>query len=279
MFFVFNFNRMSEKSDFVCSFCKKILKNPINLPCFDIICEHHLKEASVLKAKSIKCSTCKVTFNLDTHTFVPNRQLNNLLVKKQFLSDEEKDLKKSLERSLQDFFKLSENYHHAKNALDLKTYEHFQEIRFQLDLRREKLIEKIDEVYLNMIEQTKKIEASFSNNSLKNLENIDILKTSHSSTLKEEIEELNESFRDTNLSTNKIKEKYKKHQEANAKIKSKLNEMSQIEEHLKASNEFKSNEESVINQDFFGSLKLNGFLSNAFYLIKLIITFFFNFLY
>jgi hypothetical protein len=264
MFFVFNFNRMSEKSDFVCSFCKKILKNPINLPCFDIICEHHLKETSVLHDKSIKCSTCKVTFNLDTHTFVPNRLLKNLLEKQFYLSDEEKDLKKSLENSLQDFFKLSEGYHQAKNAIGLKAHEHFQEMRYQMDLHREKLIEKIDEVYLNMIAQNKNIEASFSSNLSKKLEQMDTLKTSHSNTLEEELEELNDSFRDINLSAQTLKEKYKKQEEANAKIKSKLNEMSQIEEHLKTSNEFKSNEESFIDQDFFGSLKLNNNLSNAF---------------
>jgi hypothetical protein len=254
---------MSEKSDFVCSFCKKILKNPINLPCFDIICEHHLKEASVLHDKSIQCATCKVTFNVDTHTFVPNRLLKNLLEKQFYLSDEEKDLKKSLENSLQDFFKLSEGYHQAKNAIGLKTHEHFQEIRFQIDLRRENLIEQIDKIYLNMIEQTKKFEVSFSKNSLPNLEKMDTLKTSHSNTLEEELEELNDSFRDIHLSAQTLKEKYKKQEEANAKFKSKLNEMSQIEEHLKTSNEFKSNEESFIDQDFFGSLKLVDFISNV----------------
>jgi len=256
---------MSEKSDFICSFCSKILKNPINLPCFDIICEHHLTETSVLHDKWIKCATCKVTFDLDTHTFVPNRILKNLLEKQFYLSDEEKYLKKSLENSLQDFFKLSEGYDQAKNTIGLKAHEHFQEIRYQIDLHREKLIEKIDKIYLSMIEQTKNVEASVSNNLSKKLEQMDTLgKTSHSNTLEEELEKLNDSLRETNLSANKLKEKFRKQEEANAKIKSKLNKISQIEEHLKASNEFKSNEELFIDQDFFGSLKLNTNLSNAF---------------
>jgi hypothetical protein len=255
---------MSEKSDFICSFCSKILKNPINLPCFDIICEHHLKETSVLHDKCIKCATCKVTFDLDTHTFVPNRILKNLLEKQFYLSDEEKFLKKSLENSLQDFFKLSEGYDQARNAIGLKAHEHFQEIRYQIDLHREKLIEKIDKIYLSMIEQTKNVEASVSNNLSKKLEQMDTLKTSYSNTLEEELEKLNDSLRETNLSANKLKEKYRKQEEANARIKSKLNEMSQIEEHLKASNEFKSNEDSFKDKDFFGSLKLNTNLSNAF---------------
>jgi len=255
---------MSEKSDFVCSFCSKILKNPINLPCFDIICEHHLTETSVLHDKCIKCATCKVTFDLDTHTFVPNRILKNLLEKQFYLSDEEKYLKKSLENSLQDFFKLSEGYDQARNAIGLKAHEHFQEIRYQIDLHREKLIEKIDKIYLKMIEQTKNVEASVSNNLSKNLEQMDTVKTSHSNTLEEELEKLNDSLRETNLSANKLKEKYRKQEEANARIKSKLNKMSHIEDHLKASNEFKSNEDSFKDQDFFGSLKLNTNLSNVF---------------
>ena len=137
---------MNSKSDFVCAFCSKILKDPINLPCADIICEHHLKEPTVLKEKSIKCmvAECKRKFNLDTHEFGSNKFAKNLLEKEAYLSVDEKCLKKSLLESLQEFYLLSDEYRQKRNEFELESHEHFQEIRRRLDLHREKLKNKID---------------------------------------------------------------------------------------------------------------------------------------
>ena len=254
---------MSEKSDFVCSFCLKILKNPINLPCFDMICENHLREANVLKKKCIECPTCKRTFNTDIHEFVPNKIVRNLLEKQIFLNEEEKSLKKSLEKSLQECFELSENYHLAKNDLDLKSHQHFSEIRFQMDLHREKLIEKIDEIYLEMIEKTKKAEATFLKNIDKKWDKKNILTIMTNKTFEEEKEEINEKFREKDLIINPLKEKQKHQEETVSQINSNINKMSQTLEDLKATNEFKPNSTSFEDQDSFGSLKLNDFLGNV----------------
>jgi hypothetical protein len=53
-----------------------------------------------------------------------------------------------------------------KTTLDLDVHEHFQEIRFKLDEHREALKVKIDDVYMEMIDKTKKFEATY----LKSLE-------------------------------------------------------------------------------------------------------------
>jgi hypothetical protein len=54
-----------------------------------------------------------------------------------------------------------------KNKKQLKSdfFDNFQEIRFQIDEHREKLKEKIDEIALDVINETKKYEKnSFKNN-------------------------------------------------------------------------------------------------------------------
>ena len=46
------------------------------MPCYDTICEHHLREKTGLKQKSIECKTCKQTFNLDeSFKSGPNKHL------------------------------------------------------------------------------------------------------------------------------------------------------------------------------------------------------------
>jgi hypothetical protein len=53
-----------------------------------------------------------------------------------------------------------------KPSPELEVHEHFTEIRRNIDFHREKLKEKIDDIYMEMIEKTKKIEATY----LKSLE-------------------------------------------------------------------------------------------------------------
>jgi hypothetical protein len=45
-----------------------------------------------------------------------------------------------------------------KTNRDLEVHEHFTEIRFKLDEHREVLKQKIDDIYMEMIEKTKKFE-------------------------------------------------------------------------------------------------------------------------
>jgi hypothetical protein len=66
----------------------------------------------------------------------------------------------------QTFFQMYEQFTLNKTKLDLDVHEHFQEIRFQLDQHREEFKVKIDDIYMEMIEKTKKFEATY----LKSLE-------------------------------------------------------------------------------------------------------------
>jgi hypothetical protein len=50
------------KSQLTCSYCSKIYKHPIQLPCDDSICGEHLSERDVVKENKIKCKECNGEF-------------------------------------------------------------------------------------------------------------------------------------------------------------------------------------------------------------------------
>ena len=82
------------KSSLTCSYCSKIFKDPVKLPCKHHLCKEHLTEKNVVKENRIKCVECKQEFQVKNKNFklieLLKKQLDELL----FLSDEEVSLKK-----------------------------------------------------------------------------------------------------------------------------------------------------------------------------------------
>jgi hypothetical protein len=148
-----------------------------------------------------------------------------------------------------DGFKLS------KTKLDLDSHNHFQEVRRKIDEHREKLKEKIDEIYMEMIEQTKEFEASYLKSLNEKLEAS--LKLYEKKTVNDELNDLDETFRNPNLSIKTIQEMQYNEEKAIDRIQSKLYEMSQIKDNLIVSNEFKPN--LTFDKDSFGQLYLNQY--------------------
>ena len=52
------------KSQLTCSYCSRILKDPIELPCDENICLEHLSEKAIVKQNKIKCNECKGEFQV-----------------------------------------------------------------------------------------------------------------------------------------------------------------------------------------------------------------------
>ena len=117
---------MNSKADYVCSYCSRIFKNPILLPCLHTICEHHLKEITVLRDKLIKCETCEFDIDLTTYKIKPNKHAKILLGKEFYLSEEEKSFKNSLENDLKKLLELNKSFEEQKNYLDMKSKNHFK---------------------------------------------------------------------------------------------------------------------------------------------------------
>jgi hypothetical protein len=92
-----------------------------------------------------------------------------LLESHSYLSSEEIELKRELhsEECIQKFFEFYDEFSQKRTKLDLDVFDHYQELRFQIDQHREELKEKSDEIgeiALAMIDQTKKYEALYLRN-------------------------------------------------------------------------------------------------------------------
>jgi hypothetical protein len=246
------------KSTLTCSYCSKIYKDPIELPCSHHLCKEHLVEKTVAKENRIKCGECKQDYEVKDNDFktinLVKKQLDELV----YLSDEEFSLKKQIENSLRKFFQIYEQFTMNKTKLDLDVHEHFAEIRFKVDEHREELKEKIDVIYMEMIEKSKKFEATYLksledrlNSSLKSLETISI---------EQRLKETEETFRNPNLLIETIRDMQRQQETAIAELNLKLNEQSQVKDNLIRMNEFKPN--LSFSPDSFGLLHLNEYSSN-----------------
>jgi hypothetical protein len=248
------------KSSLTCSYCSKIFKDPIELPCKHHLCSQHLTEKDVVKENRIKCAKCKQDFEVKDNEFKSNEIIKEQIEQLVYLSDEEFSLKKKIEDSIRQFFQIYEQFTLDKTRIDLDVHEHFQEIRFKLDEYREELKQKIDDIYMGMIEKTKTFEATY----LKSLEDKlnASLRSFETKSLEQSLKETEESFRNPNVLIESIREMQRQQEEAIVELRLKLNEQSQVKENLISMNEFKPN--LSFSQDFFGQLYLNEYSIDPF---------------
>ena len=249
------------KSNLTCSYCHKIYKNPIELPCEHNICGEHLIEKDVEKQSKIKCATCKEEFVAKGNEFKNNNHIQKQLDDQLHLSVEEISLKQKIEDSFKLFYQMYEEFSLSKNKLDLDFHNHFQEIRRKIDEHRENLREKIDDIYMEMIEKTKEFETSYlkslNQNFTSHFQSYDI------KSINEELKEMEDKFRDPNLSVESFGQIQLRQNEAILPIiKEEINLMSQIRDNLKVSNQFKPN--LSFDEIFFGQLVLNEYSIDPF---------------
>jgi len=238
------------KLTLTCSYCSKIFKTPVELPCNHSVCKEHLAENDVKKQNIIKCVECKQEFQVHDNEFKSVEVLKKLLDDQLYLSDEETSVKQKIEDSIRMFYQLYEEFLLGKNSLDLNCHNHFQELRFQIDEHRENLKAKIDEVALEMIDKTKQLEAKY-------LTSLNAISVESNKTLDIEIKETEEAFRNPTLLIESIREMQRKQEDDVEMIKLKINELRSANDYLKESNEFKPN--LSFRQDLFGSLFLTEY--------------------
>jgi hypothetical protein len=247
----------SKKSQVTCSYCSKIYKDPIVLPCGDSICREHLSDKDVLKVNRIKCKKCNEEFGVKNNEFKSNEDLRKLTESQSYFSEDEIVLKQELEESIQKFFEFYDKFAQKKTQLDSDVYNYFHELRFQVDEHRERLKEKIDDIVLAMIDRIKKHEEAY----LKNL-NENTLVFDYSKSLVDELAGVEETFRNPNLLIQSIKEMQQRQEVTLKDIQLKLNEIKEVNYHLKATNEFMPNS-SLFDQNetstLFGSIKLEEY--------------------
>ena len=244
------------KSIWTCSYCSKIVKDPIDLPCWDSICREHLTDRDVVKEDKIKCNECNQEYQVKGNHFESNETLKNLIESGSFLNREKNNLKKELEMSIRNLFQFYDEFIQNRTILDSDVFDHFQEMRFQIDEQREELKEKIDDIALEMIQQTKKYEVMY----LKNLKEY-FSSFYETKSLEIELNEMEVTFRNPNLLIGTIREMQQKIEESLNEIQLKLNEMNLLKDNLKTTNKFKPNLSSLNLKEtsLFGSIKLDGY--------------------
>jgi hypothetical protein len=241
---------MSLKSEFTCTYCMKIYRKPVILPCNHCLCDKHLKDIDVLKVKTIQCKTCKQEFALDENEFKPNEIVQNLIEKEMHLTKAEKAIKKLCEESLDEGIRLNDEHEDNKSVLMLKSFEHFQEIRRKIDLQREELKNEIDKIALAMIEQTKEFEIFF----MKRLEPNREIASEYTT----ELEFVNEAFREPEalleLEKTPIENVQSEISEKLEALKTHFKEFDEMMNHFFATNSFQPN--LTFDKDSFGCLNL-----------------------
>jgi hypothetical protein len=246
-----------RKREWTCSYCSKILKDPIDLPCNDSICRGHLSEKAVVKQKKIKCNDCKQDFQIKNNHFKSSNALTKLIESQSYLNEEEKGLKQELEVSVKQFFHIYGQIIENKAKLESVVVDHFQKMKFQINEQRDKLKKRIDDMALEMIQQTKKFEAEYLRNIEDQFSSFDETKS-----IRNDLNKIEEKFRDPNLLIETIKQMQRKQEESLIDIQLKLTEMNRVKNNFKILNEFRPNS-TLFDQEelasLFGSIKLNQY--------------------
>ena len=219
-----------------------------------------MRDREVIKENRIKCKKFKEEFGAKNNHFKSNETLSQLIESQSYLCEEETSLKHELEVSLQKFFEFYDAFIQNRTQLESDVFDHFQEIRFQIDQHREELKKRIDEISLSMIDETNKYQEKY----LRELkESFSLFDETQS--LEDKLNELEETFRNPNILIQSIKDMQQKQEESLRDIQSKLKELNQVKDHLIATDYFKPNliPFNPNKTSCFGLIKLNGYWLNT----------------
>ena len=139
-----------SKSELQCQICGKILKDPVHLPCYCTICHDHLTDGSA-KDGYIACETCGEKFEVKSMHSKVNRHAKCILDIEGHLNQEEKAAKIEIQNLIMQFQQLYGQIQQEQTIFEVSSYDHFAEIKRRIDLQREELKEKVDEIYLAII--------------------------------------------------------------------------------------------------------------------------------
>jgi len=134
------------KIDFICKICDKIRKDPIFLPCnCSSICLEHVQTKN--RIASITCQECQRNFEIpqqdSAECFKENKLMRNLIENDSYLTQNEKELKLIAESKLLELERLASNLNTKINEFILTQNDHFNNIKNEVDIKRETLIQNL----------------------------------------------------------------------------------------------------------------------------------------
>ena len=133
-------SRMSIKDELTCSVCELFLsRTPVVLPCAHALCSEHLEESTASQNGSFRCAKCDMEFETPINGFPPYTLAVELLDSDAHLNDEEKAIKRAITEMIQQLEKLQNGAILKQSHVELTSFDHFSEIRRQIDIQREEL--------------------------------------------------------------------------------------------------------------------------------------------
>ena len=141
---------MSFKNEFICNYCHKIQKQPTYLPCrCSSICKQHTSPINNETRASITCNECHKTFDITgAHMrdfFKENEPLRKLIESDFHFSDDEKKIKSLLTQCINDLEYDTDRLKEKCAEFSLIQYDHFANIRREIDIKRETIIQEMYE--------------------------------------------------------------------------------------------------------------------------------------
>jgi hypothetical protein len=150
---------ISSKLDYACKFCNQILKDPILLPCGLSICNEHTKN---LENNSLLCIKC----NVNHKSFSQNHELKTQIETLNFhLNESEFKWKKAFHLIYEQIEEMLDDFNLKANEFEYFTHEHFADIECQIELRRENLKIRIDDLSQELLEIAREKKQLFVNKS------------------------------------------------------------------------------------------------------------------
>ena len=137
--------------------CKLFFKDPINLPCGSTICQKHVEDCK----DTYNCPICKKEHLIPDTGFPINKFAIKTIENGLHLNEEQKKIA-NWNQKLESIVK----EHDSLNSDNL-IYDYFSNLRNQVDLHREQLIEQINKRSDEIIKQLKEMEANCKLNSSK----------------------------------------------------------------------------------------------------------------
>ena len=176
---MFNYHKVSSYFD--CDLCNKLLVDPIVLPCGNCICKPHLNEllTNITKEKNtFICCICQDEHQIPKNGFMIHQKLQNLIKLELNLLEPSplyEECKKEIEGAKEKVVKIEQ----LKKDPESYLYEYFEDIKRQVDIRREELkfkidtysdeiIKSIDNTRVNLVKLSKKV--NFMNTNLEKSE-------------------------------------------------------------------------------------------------------------
>lgn len=137
-------SRQKNKSRFICAICSKILKDPCSLACVQCnvkqtVCKEHFIQ------NKIKCNKCdhkcfkQTQITLDDMSNVIERQISQ----DEHLTEYESQSKSLMNSYIDTMLTYSNQLDVKTNEFNLKQYEHFFNLKNEIDINRETMIQEI----------------------------------------------------------------------------------------------------------------------------------------